>query len=146
MPDTLKRKPVVYLIAQPTVSRNKKPIPLDALYDHGEVCVLCPAGLSPSSKPGDVLVLMENRFLPFDPDVDHLVWAGGDTLSAMFAGMLLAQRDIWEFSWLRYERPRTPDGGRTDVGAKYEPVWIDLANWDDEEDVPAPPSLRHANA
>ena len=55
------------------------------------------------------------------------MWAGGDTLSAVMVGMYLAQNEIWQFNWLRYERRRLPDGTRTDDGAKYVPVVIDLA-------------------
>lgn len=120
------RKPVVYLIAQPSVSRSKKPIDLGPLYEHGDVQVVLPQGDSPCFTPDKSFAVMEQRLDAFDPDIDFLVWAGGDTLSAVFAGMLLAERDIWSFAWLRYERARTPDGQRTDDGAKYVPIEVDL--------------------
>lgn len=129
----LKRRPVVYLIAQPTVSRRSKPPVLDDLYNHGEVQVLCPMGDSPTYDPRHCLDVMEQRLESFDPDVDFIVWAGGDTLSAVFAGMLLAERGIWEFQWLKYERRRLEDGSRTDDGAKYIPVRVSLCDLDEDE-------------
>lgn len=126
-PSQAPRKPVVYLIAQPTISRNKKPINLEGLYAFGEVQTLCPQGDSPTFVPDRVLRTMEGRLADFDPEVDFLVWAGGDTLSAVFAGMLLAEMEVWCFTWLRFERDRKPEGGRSEEG-KYVPVQVDLTD------------------
>lgn len=122
------RRPVVYLIAQPTVSRRKAPINLKPLYEHGEVQVVLPMSDSPTFNPVTCYEVMEERLSRYDPDVDYLVWAGGDTLSAVMAGMILVNQEepIWRFIWLRYERHRNEDGSRTDTGAKYVPVVIDL--------------------
>jgi hypothetical protein len=124
------RRPVVYLIAQPTVSRHKKAFDINGLYEHGEVQVLCPDGSSPTYTPGKVLEVMESRFEPFDPEVDFLVWAGGDTLSAVMAGMLLVEREFWSFNWLRFERDRENGTGRRLDTGKYVPVVIDLSDED----------------
>lgn len=131
------RRPVVYLIAQPTVSRNKKPLDLSKLYEHGEVQVLCPTGDSPSFTPVRCMDAMESRFAPYDPEVDFLVWAGGDTLAAVMAGMLLAEREVYEFRWLRWERDREEGSGRRLETGKYIPVTIDLAepDYEDEDDM-----------
>ena len=124
----ISRRPVVYLIAQPTVSRNKsKNFNLDPLYDHGEVQVVLPMGDSPTFTPEKCMDVIERRLEAFDPSIDFLVWAGGDTLAAVMVGMALVNRDIWAFQWLRYERARLADGTRTDEGAAYVPVTIDLA-------------------
>lgn len=122
------RRPTVYLIAQPTVSRRKPPLNLEPLYKHGEVQVVLPMSDSPTFNPVTCYEVMENRLANFDPEIDMLVWAGGDTLAAVMAGMILVNRDnpIWCFKWLRYERHRQPDGSRTDKGAEYVPVVIDL--------------------
>lgn len=125
---TLSRKPIVYLIAQPTVSRKKAPPNLSPLYKHGEVVTLLIAGEQPAFRPRDCFEALETRFRDFDPDIDFLVWAGGDVLAAVMAGMLLAERDIFCFKWLRYERFRLPNGDRVDEGATYESVEIDLAD------------------
>lgn len=122
------RRPTVYLIAQPTVSRRKAPPDLAPLYDHGEVRVVLPMSDSPTFKPVRCYEVMEDRLSHFDPELDFLVWAGGDTLSAVLIGMMLVNQEqpIWKFNWLRYERHRNADGSRTDKGAKYVPVVIDL--------------------
>lgn len=126
------RKPVVYLIAQPTVSRHKKPFDLSPLYEFGEVQVVCPLSDSPTFSPRKVLSTMEARLEHFDADQDFLVWAGGDTLSAVFVGMLLVEREVYSFRWLRFERDReTGSGRRLDTG-KYVPVLIDLCDSEDE--------------
>lgn len=125
---TSPRRPVVYLIAQPTVSRTKKPFDLQPLYQWGEVQVVCPPGDSPTFAPQRCLTIMENRLEAFDPEVDFLVWAGGDTLSAVMAGMLLAERDIWRFQWLRFERDRETGTGRRLETGKYAPVIVDLSD------------------
>lgn len=124
------RRPTVYLIAQPTVSRRKKPLNLAPLYDHGDVQVVLPMSDSPTFEPLKCFEVMEDRLSKFDPEIDFLVWAGGDTLSAVMAGMILINMEepVWRFNWLRYERFRNPDGSRTDEGAKYVPVVIDLAD------------------
>ncbi len=118
--------PVVYLIAQPTVKRDGKLPNLEPLAVWGRVQVLLPAGDSPTFTPIRTYDRMEDRLQDYDPEKDFLVWAGGDTLAAVFLGGLLADMGIDKFTWLRYERPKLPDGSRTDVGAKYVPVTIDL--------------------
>lgn len=127
------RRPVVYLIAQPTVSRNKKPMDLAPLYEHGDVQVLCPAGDAPTFTPVRCVEVMEQRLVNFDPTCDFLVWAGGDTLAAVMAGMLLAEAGHYTFTWLRWERDRTDDGGRLETG-RYRPVRIDISEEDFSDD------------
>lgn len=129
----MSRPAVVYLIAQPSISRKKKPINITPLYEHGEVRLVLPQGDSPTFSPKKCCELMHDRLFPeegqqYDPDIDYLVWAGGDTLAALFAGMLLAELEIWCFKWLRYERARLSNGDRVDEGAAYVPVTIDLTD------------------
>lgn len=124
------RRPTVYLIAQPTISRRKAPLNLEPLYEHGEVQVVLPMSDAPTFNPVTCYEVMEKRLENFNPEIDFLVWAGGDTLSAVMVGMILINQaePVWRFNWLRYERFRHPDGSRTDKGAKYVPVVIDLAD------------------
>lgn len=121
-------RPTVYLIAQPSISRTKKPIDISPLYEHGDVKVVLPIGDSPTRHPNESYCLMEDRLATFDPDRDFLVWASGDVLSAVMAGMILTNMEepVWKFNWLRYERARDSDGSRSHKGAKYVPVVIDL--------------------
>jgi hypothetical protein len=127
------RSAVVYLIAQPSISRRKKPVNITPLYEHGEVQLVLPQGDSPTFTPRKCLDKMCDRLFPevgrnYDPETDYLVWAGGDTLAALLTGMLLAEQEIWSFKWLRYERARLPNGDRTDEGAVYVPITVDLTD------------------
>jgi hypothetical protein len=99
---------------------------LDPLYDHGELRVVLPTGDAPAFRPGECMNTMAARFEHFDPELDFIVWAGGDTLAAVMVGFLLHERGFHVFNWLRYERRRLDDGSRTDDGAKYYPVKVDL--------------------
>lgn len=120
--------PVVYLIAQPTVKKNGELPNLRPLAEWGDVRVLVPSGDSPTFNPIRVYDKMEDRLEHYRPGTDYLVWAGGDTLAAVFLGFLMADRGVTKFTWLRYERAKLPDGTRTDVGAKYMPIEVDLTN------------------
>lgn len=125
------RKPVVYLIASPSVAKDKA-INLTPAYEHGEVHVVVPPGKAPVFEAELCMDIIEKHLEDFDPDVDYLLWAGGDALAAIMAGMALANMDIWCFTWLRYERRRLPNGQRVNDGAKYVPVTIDLRNQESE--------------
>lgn len=72
--------------------------------------------------------VIEARLAHFDPEIDYIAWAGGDALSAMMVGMALVGMEIWCYRWLRYERVRLANGQRTDEGAYYVPVTIDLSD------------------
>lgn len=132
------RKSVVYLIAQPALSRNRRPLNLEPLYSHGEVCVVAPSPnpLTDSAfTPVQTYELIKERLKLFDPDNDFIVWAGGDKLLALLVGAAFAELDIWCYKYLRYERRRLPSGERTDDGATYVPELIDLTTDDDEETI-----------
>lgn len=127
-------RPTVYLIAQSAPSRRKAPIQLGPLTEHGDVKAVLPLGNSPTFHPKSCLEIIEESLFPsrggkeYDPEVDFLVWAGGDMLAAVMVGMILAEREIWCFKWLRYERHRLPTGERVDEGATYAPMVIDLSD------------------
>lgn len=119
-------RPTVYLIMQPSVKGNGETPDLKNLSDYGDVRVLVNAGEYPTKQPKRCLRLIEKRLVDFDPRRDYLVWAGGDSLAAILTGVVLADRNWEAIQWLRYDRPRGPDGRRTDVGAKYVPTTVPL--------------------
>jgi hypothetical protein len=120
------RKPKVYLIAQPTVDRNGRTPKLDKLDEYGEVVTVIRSGDTPSQRPDKCLQIVIDRLEAFDPEVDYLVWAGGDSLAALMAGIVLERRGVQRVRWLKYDRPKLPNGQRTDIGAKYNPVWMTI--------------------
>lgn len=120
--------PKVFLISQPSVSRQQKPKNMDALYEHGEVHVLVQAGEHAAFQPERVMRLIAQRLSTFDPATDFIANAGGDPLATLMTGMVLADMSaVDEFDrikWLRYDRPEDGKGGRTHVGAKYIPTEV----------------------
>lgn len=57
----------------------------------------------------------------FDADHDFILWSGGDPLSCMLTGWVLAEMDIRTFRYLRYEKGE----GRKDSSAPfYVPVLV----------------------
>jgi hypothetical protein len=120
----------VFLIAQPSVSREGTFPKLDALGEHGEVHVLVVQGDSASFRPNKTLddILRQLAEL-YNPAEDFVVWAGGDTLAAVLTGIALERRGINEMTWLRYDRPYNQElRKRVDEGAKYVPIKIQLYN------------------
>jgi hypothetical protein len=120
----------VYLIAQPTISRHgrqllQNPAPLTR---YGDLKVLVLSGEFPSFNPERVLSLIRERLAKFDPTTDYLVWAGGDTLAAVLAGVALTQLGHTRVQWLRFDRGRDPadPDTRTDHDGRYIPVDIPL--------------------
>ncbi len=120
--------PTVYLIAQPTIARSGSLPNLEPLGEHGDVRVLVPAGDRPTFQPNRTLQQIAKKLEEFDPSQDFLAWAGGDTLAAVLTGVILEARGVEKFSWLRYERGRDSNGQRTDDGARYVPIVVDLGD------------------
>jgi len=120
------RPPKVYLIMQPTVKKNGALPDLTPLGAHGDVTVLVLSGEFPTFDALQCLRNLFTRLEDFDPTIDSLAWAGGDTLAAVLVGVVLAEQGHEWFTWLRYERGRDGDGRRTDVGATYTPYRVPL--------------------
>lgn len=120
-------RPIVYLIAQPTVASTGRVLDLSALSEHGEVLVIVRSGDAPSFHPPRTLERIKKRLLRFRPDKDFLVWAGGDTLAALLTGVVLTGMQLKEVQWLRWERRLDPGTGRrVDDGGRYLPVRVTL--------------------
>lgn len=120
--------PVVYLIAQPSIARGGSFPKLEPLAVYGEIRVLVQSGEFPTFNPAPCYEKIRERLRDFDPKVDFLAWAGGDTLSAVLAGLVLAEMGIDDFRWLRYERGRDKEDSRkrVDEGSQYWPVDVNL--------------------
>lgn len=129
------RTPTVYLIAQPTVPRKGGKLPdLTPLAAHGDIKVLITPGEYPAFHPERALKLIRQRLAEFDPAIDYIAWAGGDTLSAVLTGIVLMELECTGVTWLRHERGRDPKDPsiRTDEGSHYTPVDIDFLPPQDE--------------
>ena len=61
----------------------------------------------------------------FEPEHDFILWAGGDPLSCMLTGAVLAELGILRYKYLRFEKDRS--SGRSEpVTGFYVPVQVDL--------------------
>lgn len=120
----------VYLIMQPSVARDKPPLDLTPLYEHGDVKVLLPAGSYPTYQPDKCRKLIREGLAGFDETKDRLVWAGGDTLAAVMAGIVLERMGVNEVMWLRIDR-KLVDGKRVNAGMRYVPVKVSLITEDE---------------
>ena len=129
--------PRVYLICQPTLDRHTGDAAADKtqlLARWGEVVVLAyPGEYTGARRPDYLLDKITARLKDFDPEQDFVAWAGGDSLSALLVGVVLADAGFDRFRWLRYERPRDPVRNvRTEENAQYVPVTIPLYPSNDE--------------
>ena len=118
--------PTVFLIAQPTVKRNGVQPDLTPLAKFGDVKVVLPSGDNPSRRPSQAVRVIDDRLRNFDPATDFLAWAGGDTLSAIMVGYLMAEYHINAFTWLRFDREREQGTGRRLDTGYYTPVVVDM--------------------
>lgn len=57
-----------------------------------------------SHSPEVVLGKLRKGLKNFDPVEDYVLWAGGDPLSLMLVGTVLAEMGFSEWRYLRYER------------------------------------------
>jgi hypothetical protein len=137
--------PMVYLSAQPSVSRDGTLPRLEPLAEWGRLRVLINPGEDPRYNPTKALNLIRKRLADFNPKTDFLVWVGGDTLAAMLVGIVLSDMSVNEqagfaaFKWLRWDRGRTGRGERTDAGGRYVPITVELP----DPNTPILPPLSH---
>jgi hypothetical protein len=107
----------VYLICQPSVRGDGSLPDLSGLSEYGRVKVLLQGGEMPHRNPKRTMELLSERLQNYKPHRDFLVWAGGDTLSAVMIGYLLYENGWDRIQWLRFEKKREQGTGRRlDVG------------------------------
>ncbi len=116
----------VFIIAQPTISRNGHFPDVATLAEHGEVITIVESGIHPFEKPSKAIDALFHRLEDFDRLIDKVVWVGGDTLAAIIAGAVLSELNIPWFWYLKYERYRSKeDGHRLNTGY-YRPKKIQI--------------------
>lgn len=120
----------VFLIAQPSVTRDGRVPDISDLYRFGEVRVLLDAREYDNvgnSNAGHALQRLITRLQDYDPERDYIVWAGGDTTAALMVGAALFQIGVDAVQWLRFERPRDAGTGRRYGDKQYIPYLVPLA-------------------
>lgn len=117
---------MVYLIAQPSVSKNRSFPDLSPLAEFGEIKIIIEAGEYPASSPDKALADISQRLANFDAEEDYIAWAGGDTLAALLTGSVLYSMGHRRIRWMRFDRKRLPGGIPDSENGYYSPVTVDM--------------------
>lgn len=92
---------------------------------YGEIRFVLSAGDRTCSNPELSMDKLRRALADFDVNRDFIVWAGGDPLSAIVAGMVLLELGIRKFRFLRFEKNRNTKAGQPVTGF-YSPIEIIL--------------------
>jgi len=134
------RRPRVFLLAQPSVSRRGELPDLRPLGEFGDVTVIVTGDMNPMRYPARTATAIEDKLHDFDPEVDYLVAAGGATLAALVIGLVLGQMGIEQFQWLSFQRGIDAEGRRVNEGGYYRPVRLDFGQIELLEDEAGDPN------
>ncbi len=131
------KSPTVYLLVQPTVSRQGETPDLSPLAQFGTVVVLVQQGDNPLHRSLSTLDNIKRRLRDYDPACDFLTAAGGGAIAALMVGVAMADLDFTHFTWLSAQREKDPrTGNRTNKVERYIPVKVDLGQFDLGIDAP----------
>ena len=92
---------------------------------YGEIRFVLSAGDRTCANPELSMERLRRELSDFNPQQDFIVWAGGDPLSAIVAGMVLIDMGITKFRFLRFEKNRNTKPGDKVTGF-YSPVEVRL--------------------
>lgn len=111
---------------------------------YGDIHFVLQPGDRTSSTPDlslrKLVAAMEN----FDPDKDYVVWSGGDPLSAILTGAVMAELGITRFRFLRFEKNRGKDV--SSGSGYYVPIEVDFSESTGVFDVPLPGKVTRIQA
>ena len=88
--------------------------------EFGELVTVLQTVDAPSHSPMDCTAKIAEALADFDEDRDYIVWAGGDPAGLLLVGIIMGRYEIQEFNFLRWERDRDPNGGRSNSSGRYE--------------------------
>ena len=108
---------------------------------YGTIHFVLTPGDRTSSTPELSLRKLVTELDKFNPDEDYVLWSGGDPLSAILTGAVLAELGVTRFRFLRYEKNRGRES-RDGKPGYYVPVEVDFSESTGVFDVPLPPRLR----
>jgi hypothetical protein len=92
---------------------------------YGDIQFVLSAGDRTCSNPELSMERLRKALRDFDPLNDFIVWAGGDPLSAIVAGMVMLDLGITKFRYLRFEKNRNTKPGEP-IRGFYSPVEVML--------------------
>jgi hypothetical protein len=110
----------VYVIQEPHENRD-----FSSAKEYGKLQFILSAGENPSLYPAKAIGILRTALKNFSGS-DYIVWAGGDPMSPILAGIVLGQLGFKEINFLKWDRQRR-EGVRTGSGF-YVPARLILRN------------------
>lgn len=104
------QQPIVYVIQEPGPNRD-----FSSAQRYGTLSFVLQRGDRPSYLPGPVYAKLRKALKDFT-DQDYVIWAGGDPMASILAGMVLRDLPLREVNFLRWERERDSNGKKTGCG------------------------------
>jgi len=92
---------------------------------YGDIVFVLSAGDRTCSNPEASMDKLFQALEKFNYKEDFIVWAGGDPLSAILAGMILSELGITKFRFLRFEKSHASKPGQP-VSGFYSPIEVCL--------------------
>lgn len=92
---------------------------------YGQIQFVLAAGDRTCSNPELSADKLRRELKDFRPSHDYIVWAGGDPLTMLVTGLVLADLGITKFRFLRFEKNRNIRRGEPVTGF-YSPVEVRL--------------------
>lgn len=108
------------------IQTTRYPADTSAAAIYGEIVTILGTGDRTSSSPDLSAAKLFKAFESFDSENDFVLWAGGDPLSCMLTGAVLAELGILRYKYLRFEKDRARTGNGVPVTGFYVPVQVNL--------------------
>lgn len=108
------------------IQNTRYPADVSPAKIYGQIEYVLGTGDRTSSNPDQSLRKLFSALEEFDPDKDFVLWAGGDPLSCMLTGGVLAELGILRYKYLRFEKDRSRSAPGEPVAGFYVPVLVDL--------------------
>jgi hypothetical protein len=118
-PQNQESAPVVYLIQEP-VQQNYD---LSSAFRYGKIVSVLESTDKPSHFPGPCLRKIREKLTAYRPEIDFIVWTGGDFAGILYAGIILGNLGFSKVRFLKWEREKNLEGEKTG-GGFYHPVSI----------------------
>ena len=110
------------------IQNTRYPADVSPAKIYGEVEYVLGTGDRTSSNPDFSARKLFAALETFDSNKDFILWAGGDPLSCMLTGAVLAELGVLRYKYLRFEKDRASRNPGDPVTGFYVPVQVDLSS------------------
>lgn len=105
------------------IQATRIPVDVSPAQIYGQIVHILTPGDRTSSNPDLSMRKLFGVLENYEPAEDFILWSGGDPLSCMVTGMVLAELGILKFKYLRYEKP---DRSKSYSNPYYVPIVVDM--------------------